>query len=83
MGILMLDFWVGLWAFVLSDVSVARSLCPSSPSPSPPSSMLHPFSLLGISLLFTLHLLPLLLRLVVLLLQHRLGAGDFILMIIV
>ena len=33
-------------------------------------------SLLGVSLLFTLLLLPLLLGLVVLLLQHQLGAGD-------
>ena len=79
-----LDGPVGLCSSsILSDVSVARSLCPYSPSPYPPSCTLHPLSLLGISLLFTLHLLPLLLGLVVLLLQHQLGAGDFILMIIV
>ena len=60
----------------LSDVSVARSLCPYTPSPSPPSSPLHSPQSVRCPLLFILLLLPLLLDLVVMLLQHQLEAGD-------
>ena len=73
MGILMLDSCVHLWAFVavlFSDVSVARSLCPYSPSPSLPSSPFH--SSQSVRFLSSVYS-SLLLGLVVLLLQHQLG----------